>query len=385
MTNQTDSTITKYTNKLGITTVPISNAANTIIRVCLSGGVPCLHGDSGIGKTAICHQIAERLKAHAFVAKTMSECQPEDLGIPFADDEDPKYFGMKLPEWIKPIFEAGKLGKPSVLFLDEVTRASEAVSTIMFNILTERRLHGHPLPENCYLMAACNPDNGDYAVKDIMSDFAWRRRLKHYYAVHSVSGWLKYARKVDMHKYVIEYIESNVDALMDEKARNAGKIYGNPAVWHEVSNFLHANGGLLDASILAGYLNYDMASDFVSFTEDSEYKLPPKVVVTAYTSKAKPIIEKMEREGRADLVSRLTTSVAMFVMDNQPDTETTATNVVKFWAELSAEHKMKFMHELNKFKVNTDGNYYRLLLGVMSKKDGWNTEIFPEIKSIIKG
>lgn len=384
MTNQTDSNITKYTNKLGITTVPISSAANTVIRVCMSGAVPCLHGDAGIGKTAIAEQIAQQLKAHAFVAKTMSECQPEDLGIPFADDEDPKYFGMKLPEWIKPIFEAGKLGLPSVLFLDEVTRASEAVSTIMFNILTERRLHGHPLPENCYLMAACNPDNGDYAVKDIMSDFAWRRRLKHYYAVHSVSGWLKYARKVSMHKYVIEYIESNVDALMDDKARSAGKVYGNPAAWHEVSNFLHANGGLLDASILAGYINYDMASDFVSFTEDSEFKLPPKVVVSSY-AKASPILAKMEEAGRADLVSRLTTSVAMYVMDNQPETETTASNIVKFWASLGSEHKMKFSHELNRFKNKTESNYYHMLMGQISQKPLWKSKIFPEIKSIHLG
>ena len=59
--------------------------------------------------------------------------------------------------------------------------------------------------------------------------------------------------------------------------------------------------------------------------------------------------------------------------------------VVQFWAELGAEHKIKFMMELNKYKANTDGNYYRLLLGGMQKKEEWKTKIFPEVKSIVNG
>ncbi len=378
----TDTTLTSYTSKLGITTVPISSAVNTIMRVALSGGVVCLHGDAGIGKTAIMSNLAQLLKAHAFVAKTLSEMQPEDFGIPFADEEDTKYFGMKLPEWIKPIFEAGELGKPSVLFLDEVTRASQSVSTIMFNILTERKIHGHKLPDDCYIVTACNPDTGDYVVRDIMSDFAWRRRMKHYFAIPTVSGWLQYARSEDFHPYVIDYVETHMDSLIDEKARSAGKVYANPAAWHEVSNFLKTNDGLLDSNILAGYINYEMASDFVSFTEDSAYKLPPNIVLTDYVKKAKPIIEKMGKDARGDIVARLIQSVATYIFDTLPALDVTQENLALFWADLDSELKMKMMREIIKRKKASDSNYYNSLFGLLKKNKVYKEHVFEEIRGI---
>lgn len=369
-----------YADTIGASSISISDCHKTIIPILNAGHTPCLHGEAGIGKTEIGLQVAQAMgvdKKH-FVPFIVSQRVASDIAIPFRG-ESSSYFELMLSQCFAPIFEAERQGKPSFLFFDEITRYQDAeTASFIFSIISDRSIGDHKLPQDCYIMAACNPDNGSYQVNDILNDPAWRRRLGHIEVTHDVSGWLKWAKDAEVHKAVIDYVSGNIEMLLDEKARAAGKIYATPASWAKVSKFLKSNDDLLSVSAISTYIGYDLASDFVAYTQDSEFKIAPSLVLTDWPE-AKKIIEHIENSKRGDLITRLVTSVVLYVYGEKPDPKTTAPNLTKFWAHVSAEAKVKLATELYSRRDNSDA-YFPLLMGEISSKDLWKNKILPEVK-----
>ena len=368
-----------YADTIGASRISISDCHKTIIPILNAGHTPCLHGEAGIGKTEVANQIANAIGVSDdhFLGLVVSQLVSSDFMIPFRGQG--KYFELMLSEMFEPIFEAGDQGKPSMIFFDEITRYQDAeTASFIFSIISDRTIGDHKLPDNCYILAACNPDNGSYQVNDILNDPAWRRRLGHIEVVHDVSGWLRWAKDSEVHEWVIDYVSSNIEMLLDEKARSAGKIYATPASWAKVSNFLKSNQNLLSVAAISTYVGYDVASDFVSFTEDSEFKLSPATVLTDWPATLE-VLERIEKAKRGDLVTRLVTSVVLYTYGNKPDTVETAKNLCKFWAHISAESKVKLATELFNRKEEGD-SYFSLLMSEITTQHLWRNKILPEVK-----
>lgn len=368
-----------YADTIGASRISISDCHKTIIPILNAGHTPCLHGEAGIGKTEVAKQIANAIGVSDdhFLGLVVSQLVSSDFMIPFRGQG--KYFELMLSEMFQPIFEAGEQGKPSMIFFDEITRYQDAeTASFIFSIISDRTIGDHQLPDNCYILAACNPDNGSYQVNDILNDPAWRRRLGHIEVVHDVSGWLRWAKDSEVHEWVIDYVSSNIEMLLDEKARSAGKIYATPASWAKVSKFLKSNENLLSVAAISTYVGYDVASDFVSFTEDSEFKLSPATVLTDWPATLE-VLERIEKAKRGDLVTRLVTSVVLYTYGNKPDTVETAKNLCKFWAHISAESKVKLATELFNRKEEGD-SYFSLLMSEITTQHLWRNKILPEVK-----
>lgn len=366
-----------YADTIGISRVSISDSHKVTLPILKAGGVVCWHGEAGIGKTAGASQIADSFGA-VLVANTVSHMQAADFGIPYRDPTDKKFFQMLLPPWTKKIFEAQKAGKPSLVFFDEITRYQDAeTASGLFNFISERSIYGVDLPEDCYIMAACNPDNGAYQVNDILNDPAWRRRLCHMEVTTDVSGWLAYAREKEYHKWVIDYVSSNLEKLLDEKARAAGKIYSTPASWEKVSRFLNVNNDLLNPVALSTYIGYQTADDFVNFTQDSEFKLPPETVLNDWPTTISTL-KRIETAGRKDLITRVVTSTMLYIYGTKPNPEEIVTNLCRFWAHIDDDVKVKMCTELWSRNDGTD-NYYKMLISALKPNNLWKTKIFPVV------
>ena len=368
-----------YADSIGASRISISECHRTVIPILTAGHTPCLHGEAGIGKTEVAKQIATAIgiEDDNFLGLVVSQLVSSDFMIPFRGSEN--YFELMLSEMFRPIFEAGKEGKPSMIFFDEITRYQDAeTASFIFSIISDKKIGNHKLPDNCYILAACNPDNGSYQVNDILNDPAWRRRLGHLEVVHDVSGWLKWAKSTEIHEWVIDYVSSNIEMLLDEKARAAGKIYATPASWAKVSKFLSTNDNSLSVAAISTYIGYDTASDFVAYTEDSEFKLSPATVLTNW-SETLEVLTRIDKANRGDLVTRLVTSVVLYAYSNKPDTVGTARNLCKFWAHISAECKVKLATELFERKEEVD-SYFPLLMNEISNNHLWKTKILPEVK-----
>lgn len=367
-----------YADTIGVSRISISDSHRVILPLLKAGAVPCLHGEAGIGKTASASQIAAALNA-LLIANTVSHMQASDFGIPFRDPVDKEFFKMLLPPWAKGIFEAEKAGRPSLVFFDEITRYPDAeTASGLFNFISERSLFGVDLPKDCYILAACNPDNGSYQVNDILNDPAWRRRLCHMEVTTDISGWLAHAKESEYHTWVLDYVSSNIEMLLDEKARAAGKIYATPASWEKVSNFLKANDNLLNLVALSSYVGYDVAADFISYTEDSEFKLPPAKILKDWAGTLE-VLQKIEGAQRGDLTTRIVTSVVLYLYAEKPAPEDVAKNLCRFWAHIPTEAKVKLGAELWNRNPNSD-NYYEMLMSSISSNHLWVKKIFPEVK-----
>ena len=265
-----------YADTIGATSVSISDSHKTLLPILIAGDAPCVHGDPGIGKTVLGRSLSEMLgvKPSNFLNLVVSTLLASDIAIPMRAKDDERFFELMLSSKFRPILEAADKGEPSFILLDEITRYQDPeTASYIFDLLGERRIGNFKFPDNCYIMAACNPDDGNYAVKDIITDWAWRRRLCHIIVEADVSGWLQWAKAEEINELVIDYVASHVDKLTDTAARAAGKIFSNPASWTKLANYLDKNNNLLNVSPISTYIGYDLAANFVAFTENSEFKL----------------------------------------------------------------------------------------------------------------
>ena len=368
-----------FADKIGIPTLSISSCIPEVLRVLKTGKVPCLHGEAGIGKTASMNQLAKSLDKpiFTFVCSHLSET---DMGIPFRSEGNSKYFDMLPPQQV---YDAISSPNGAVLFFDEITRADKATLNAIFSVLSERKVGNATLGANVDIVCACNPDDGEYSVNDIIGDPAWRRRLVHMWLETDAMSWLKYARSSGMNKHVIDYIESKPDQLIGLEARAAGKIYPNPAAWETVSKYLTENNGHLSTVGLSGIVGMDTARDITSFIINTEYRVVPMDLLESFSSQKK-VLDKIISDGRGDILGELVKAVALTIALNMPkDVKVTASNLFQFWVHIPEENAVLLNQELEKRNIGDAENYFRLLFEALKDQKDWSKHL-QRLKGIIK-
>lgn len=140
-----------------------------------SGLVPNIIGKHGIGKSSVVAQYAKEngYTFHPFFLGQMSD-NGDLLGLPeFNRDNSGKALSVSFvhPE---------KLPKnpKSILFFDELNRASKELLQAIFQLALEGTLHDYVLPENSAIIMAMNPATDDYSVLDF-ADKAFADRFVH--------------------------------------------------------------------------------------------------------------------------------------------------------------------------------------------------------------
>jgi hypothetical protein len=364
-----------FADKLGIPTTNISVCVPEVMRILKTGKVPCLHGEAGIGKTASMSQLANLINKpiYTFICSHMSET---DMGIPFRGEGNVKYFDMLPPEQV---YNAITSKDGAVLFFDEITRADKATLNAIFAVISERKVGNVNLGPNVDIVCACNPDDGEYSVNDIIGDPAWRRRLVHMWLETDALAWSRYARDRNLNAHVIDYIESKPDQLIGLEARAAGKVYANPAAWESVAKYLDVNNNHLSTIALSGMIGFDTARDLVGFIINTEYRVTPQQITNDFDS-AKPVLDKILKDGRGDLLSELVKAVALSLTLHTPNPGATAPNIVKFWESLPEENAVLFNAELEKQNRAEASTYFANLYTELQKQKSW-----PKLLNKIKG
>ena len=270
-----------------------------------------------------------------------------------------------------------------MLFFDEITRADKATLNAIFSVLSERKVGNATLGANVDIVCACNPDDGESSVNDIIGDPAWRRRLVHMWLETDAMSWLKYARSSGMNKHVIDYIESKPDQLIGLEARAAGKIYPNPAAWETVSKYLTENNGHLSTVGLSGIVGMDTARDITSFIINTEYRVVPMDLLESFSSQKK-VLDKIISDGRGDILGELVKAVALTIALNMPkDVKVTASNLFQFWVHIPEENAVLLNQELEKRNIGDAENYFRLLFEALKDQKDWSKHL-QRLKGIIK-
>lgn len=222
-----------------------------------------LWGQPGVGKSDAVREFAECIRKTGkkvnLVDVRLALFSPIDLrGIPFADAE------RKCANWLKPkIFDMKESADVIyILFLDEVTAAPQSLQAAAYQIVLDRAIGEHKLPDNCIVLAAGNRTT-DRSVAYHMPD-ALANRMLHLQVEVSFPAWIKWANANGIHSKVIGYLNYRPGKLLAEEHEPNQKAFATPRTWEKVSDVLHLLGGDPEDAhnLIAGYIGVGEALEF---------------------------------------------------------------------------------------------------------------------------
>lgn len=153
----------------------ISQLKTAIPYLIEAGLVPNIIGKHGIGKSSVIAQYAKEngYTFHPFFLGQMSD-NGDLLGLPeFDRDSSGKALSVSF------VHPAKLPKKPrSILFFDELNRASKELLQAIFQLALEGTLHDYTLPKDSAIIMAMNPATDDYSVLDF-ADKAFADRFVH--------------------------------------------------------------------------------------------------------------------------------------------------------------------------------------------------------------
>lgn len=222
----------------------IKNALPSLLKADITA---LLVGNHGSGKTETIKQFA---KENDFFLKIVNLGTMGDsgdlLGLPtFTKDSLGNNVATSFitPDWVKEIIDYANKNPQSkaIIYLDEINRARRDILQAVFSLVLEKRIHMTQFPSNVGIIAAMNPNTGDYVVTDI-SDKAFLDRFLHIKVTPSVEEWLSYAKQTKHDDSIVSFLGTQKE-LLDSAAEdiNLDEIKPSRRSWSAVDRLLKAN------------------------------------------------------------------------------------------------------------------------------------------------
>jgi hypothetical protein len=182
-----------------------------------------LWGPPGVGKSQMVAQIAAAHQVPVIDVR-LSQMEPSDLrGIPFR-------VGDRV-EWAVPglLPSSERHGARGVLFLDEITSASPAVSAAAYQLILDRRLGDYQLPDHWAIFAAGNRQ-GDRGVTYAMPA-PLANRFSHFEVDTNLDDWVAWAYANDIDERVIAFLRFRPELLFDFDPAHNPVAFPTPRSW----------------------------------------------------------------------------------------------------------------------------------------------------------
>ena len=223
-------------------------------------------GPPGIGKSAIVQQFARQVDLPC-VSLLGSQLAPEDLiGVPQIVDGKSRF--------CPPTVIARDA--PYCLFLDELNACTHEVQKAFYSLIHERRLGEYELPRGSIVLGAGNRAQDSAIVRPMSS--ALLNRMIHVQLQPSHRDWLEWAHEHQIHRTVLEYIQTRPDHLWSQPPKTE-EPFSTPRSWHMLSDALKEYGEDPDDAAIEllafGCLTPAHAGQFKAFIKQvrSKYQL----------------------------------------------------------------------------------------------------------------
>lgn len=310
-----------------------------------------VEGDHGIGKSESVYSFAKKNNFHV-EALFLSHQEVADLiGIPTLEKDEN---GHPLTTWSKPVWlhrmeEAAKRGQRTILFLDELNRAQTEVRQAALQLVLDKQIHEHHLPETMvngvafqsFVVAAVNPSDGFYQVDEL--DPALLDRFLHFKLTVNADSWLEWATAHDVHKTIISYISNSKDKLYvrDENAA----IFPTPRSWTKLSELLKSyedknidNQALLH-NLITGKIGYTVGAQFMTYYKENSVIVSVEDIAKI-TKKAYPAAAKKYGEGTIEAVDTVAKKIQKEIAELE----------IPLLKELSANLTAEYLDDSGKVK-----------------------------------
>jgi len=235
------------------------NLLELILGNCVEKHItPLVWGKHGIGKSMIIRTMFEKL-GYEVIDLRLGQLEVGDLiGIPaqefycpicetkFGFSTKESYCpvcaadGKKIPisgrtVWLAPSWFPSN-GEKRLIFFDELNRGRLDVQQATFQIVLDRRIHTHKIPDNCGIVCACNPSGGDYYVEEL--DPALLDRFVNIKFNLDTRQWIQWARGAKLRNEVIDFILTDNKQLGNEPIKIEIPVAPSPRSYEMLSRLL---------------------------------------------------------------------------------------------------------------------------------------------------
>ncbi|MGC8820738.1 MAG: AAA family ATPase [Fervidobacterium sp.] len=272
----------------------VGEAKHLSKKIMQAGEIPLLIGHFGVGKTDIARDIASET-GRKLIILVLSQMEPGDLiGLPARDENKTKFLA---PDWWP---EDGNV----IILLDEINRAHRSIRNAIMQLLVDKRIHNHILPEGTWIMASMNPPDENYDQVELITDPAFLSRFFILEIHPEVNEWVDWALRNNISREVIEFIRTYPEFLsVHEGVSLKASIKPSPRSWYKLSKVL----SLLDEKdkkeysyiLASGIVGPEAAKVFVDKAISSDIPSPYEILVNGN------IPEKMDLHQANGILIRL--------------------------------------------------------------------------------
>jgi MoxR-like ATPase len=305
-----------------------------------------LWGPHGIGKSESPKQFAEENGYHFVYLNPGTQDVGDLLGLAeFEKDAQGRSVATKFmnPDWLVETINFCKNNpdKYAIIMVDELNRARRDVIQALFPLVLEGRMHTTKLPNNCYVMAAGNPNTEDYIVTDI-SDKAFISRFCHIRMQPSAAEWFEHAEATGTPAEIINFLKEQTDLLQSATEEfSMDDIKPNRRAWKAIGRLYDTKIPLnLLQELCFGMVGHAATVAFMESLKNTDKPLTAEDVLKKF-DKVEEKLKKwsnMETGGRTDLVKVTAENVVNYVKKKEVKlSKTEEKNLVAFLKTIPVE------------------------------------------------
>ncbi|SDI38211.1 ATP-binding protein [Desulfosporosinus hippei] len=295
-----------------------TDTLKSVDLVLSTGEVPLIVGESGIGKTALAQEIAQKNQWSLIVINGNLLKEGEIGGLPTiesyqgvngnADPREKKATVYAVHHKLREIDEEIAQGKTVLLFIDEINRCEHTVQQELMNLILNREINGYKLPEGVKILAAMNPSSKygsdfDYQVVDM--DAAQENRFVWLSMEPDYQQWMDWALEAGIEDKVVEFISTFPDYLhkineddLRATPRSYERISSSYKIYMENKDSIPRSVFL---NVVKGNVGRLIAEEFVSFVESDYPSLITYEEVFSEPSLPESIKESIKKESHTRL------------------------------------------------------------------------------------
>ncbi|HOJ88663.1 MAG TPA: MoxR family ATPase [Pseudothermotoga sp.] len=246
-------------------------------KIMEAGEAPLLVGHFGVGKTDIARQIAKETSRRLIIL-ILSQMEPGDLiGLPSKQNDQTVFLR---PDWWP---EDGN----SIILLDEINRAHRSIRNAIMQLVIDKRIHNHVLPEGTWIMATMNPPDDEYDQADLITDPAFISRFFIIDVAPSIEEWQLWAKQNNVDEKIVEFIEKYPEFLYTHSPMSLRvELRPSPRSWYKLSNVLKImnedDKKRYGYSLACGILGPEAAKAFVESNYGESVPTPQLVLLQGF-------------------------------------------------------------------------------------------------------
>ncbi len=252
----------------------VSEAKFLSRKIMEAGEVPLLVGHFGVGKTDVARQIAAET-GRKLIILILSQMEPGDLiGLPSRQNDQTVFLR---PDWWP---EDGK----AIVLLDEINRAHRSIRNAIMQLVIDKRIHNHVLPDGTWIMATMNPPDDEYDQAELITDPAFISRFFILDITPSTEEWQVWAEENNIAQEIRQFVQKYPEFLYSHSAMSLKvELRPSPRSWHKLSNVMKTLSGedrkKYGYALAAGILGPEAAKAFVEFSNGKSIPLPQKILL----------------------------------------------------------------------------------------------------------